>query len=181
MLRGNFKLQDAEQGKVHTWPAIQFVPEEESTEELDKVEITLQVSLNATGGNAKNNFMENHVAKFKSGNPEELINWRIRLNHVIQNKPCKLPESLFDIVEMLLGGKALQHWYQFKSQVTDLLILGVLNEDDKKSSGEDKNDKGKKKKDKGQSSTNAGAPVGVTNNTYSSSMCKFMSYYIVNP
>eukprot|EP00957_Ditylum_brightwellii_P089168 6790524-Ditylum_brightwellii.AAC.1 len=35
-LCGNFKLQDAEQGKVHKWPAILFIPEEESTNELDK-------------------------------------------------------------------------------------------------------------------------------------------------
>eukprot|EP00957_Ditylum_brightwellii_P145817 11103289-Ditylum_brightwellii.AAC.1 len=56
MLRGNFKLQDAEWGKVHERPAILFIPEEESTEELDKVEITLRVSLNATGGDMKNNF-----------------------------------------------------------------------------------------------------------------------------
>eukprot|EP00957_Ditylum_brightwellii_P140998 10741835-Ditylum_brightwellii.AAC.1 len=39
------------------------------------------------------------------GNPEELINWRIRLNHFIWNKLCKLPKSWFDMVEMLLGGK----------------------------------------------------------------------------
>eukprot|EP00957_Ditylum_brightwellii_P043010 3258041-Ditylum_brightwellii.AAC.1 len=38
-------------------------------------------------------------------NPEELINWRIWLNHVIQNKQCKSPESHFDMVQMLLGGK----------------------------------------------------------------------------
>eukprot|EP00957_Ditylum_brightwellii_P153263 11664783-Ditylum_brightwellii.AAC.1 len=79
-LHGNFKLQDVEQGKVHRWPAILFVPKEESTKELDKVEITLQVT------------------KFKWGNPEELINWRIRLNHVIRNKLCKSPESRFDMV-----------------------------------------------------------------------------------
>eukprot|EP00957_Ditylum_brightwellii_P170396 12970585-Ditylum_brightwellii.AAC.1 len=87
-LCGNFKLQDGEQGKVHEQPAILFVPKEESTKELDKVEITLQ---------------------FKSGNLEELINWRTQLNHVIQNKPYKSPESLFEMVEMLLGGKALQY------------------------------------------------------------------------
>eukprot|EP00957_Ditylum_brightwellii_P129697 9893321-Ditylum_brightwellii.AAC.1 len=70
---GNFKLQDKERGKIHEQPAIPFVPKEESTKELDKVEITLRISPN--------------------GNPKELINWRIQLNHVIQNKPCKLPES----------------------------------------------------------------------------------------
>eukprot|EP00957_Ditylum_brightwellii_P025521 1929278-Ditylum_brightwellii.AAC.1 len=102
MLRGNFKLQDMEQGKVHKQPAIPFVPKEESAEELDKVEITLQ---------------------FKLGNPAELINWRIWLNHVIWNKPCKSHKSWFDMVEMLLGGKALQHWQQFKSQAMGLLIL----------------------------------------------------------
>eukprot|EP00957_Ditylum_brightwellii_P052292 3965927-Ditylum_brightwellii.AAC.1 len=35
-LHGNFKLQDAERGKVHKQPATPFVSEEESTEELDK-------------------------------------------------------------------------------------------------------------------------------------------------
>eukprot|EP00957_Ditylum_brightwellii_P107084 8170533-Ditylum_brightwellii.AAC.1 len=54
-LRGNFKLQEVEQGKVHERPAILLVPKEESTEELDKVEITLQVSPNTTGGDAKSN------------------------------------------------------------------------------------------------------------------------------
>eukprot|EP00957_Ditylum_brightwellii_P035703 2707231-Ditylum_brightwellii.AAC.1 len=146
MLQGNFKLQDAEQGKVHKRPAIPFVPEEESAEELDKVEIALWVSPNATGSDTKNNIMKNCVAKFKSGNPEELINWRIQLNHAIQNKPSKSPESQFDMVEMLLGGEALQHWQQFKSQATGLPILGVLDEEDDKSSGEDKDDKEKGKR-----------------------------------
>eukprot|EP00957_Ditylum_brightwellii_P193141 14706481-Ditylum_brightwellii.AAC.1 len=88
---------------------------------------------------------------FKLGNPKELINWKIQLDHVIWNKPCKSPESQFDMVEMLLGGKALQHWQQFKSQEMDLPIFGVLNEDEEESSGEEKeDDKEKKKNGKGQ-------------------------------
>eukprot|EP00957_Ditylum_brightwellii_P009904 747206-Ditylum_brightwellii.AAC.1 len=59
MLHGNFKLQDAKWGKVHEWPAIPFVPKEESTTELDKVEITLRVLSNTTGGDAKNNTTKN--------------------------------------------------------------------------------------------------------------------------
>eukprot|EP00957_Ditylum_brightwellii_P074108 5631505-Ditylum_brightwellii.AAC.1 len=78
--------------------------------ELDKVEITLRVSPNATGSDAKNNIKKNQVVKFKLGNPEELINWRIQLNHVIWNKLRKSPERRFDMVEMLLGGEVLQHW-----------------------------------------------------------------------
>eukprot|EP00957_Ditylum_brightwellii_P184381 14043716-Ditylum_brightwellii.AAC.1 len=35
-LRGNFKTADTERGKVHEQSAIPFVPEEESTTELDK-------------------------------------------------------------------------------------------------------------------------------------------------
>eukprot|EP00957_Ditylum_brightwellii_P073746 5604673-Ditylum_brightwellii.AAC.1 len=146
MLCVNFKLQDSEQGKVHKWPAILFVPDEDSTEELDKVEITLRVLPNATGGDAKNNITKNCVAKFKLGNPEELINWRIQLNHTIWNKPCKLPESWFNMVEMLLGGEVLQHWRQFKSQTMGLPILGVLDGNDKESSGEDKDDEEKRKR-----------------------------------
>eukprot|EP00957_Ditylum_brightwellii_P078537 5971357-Ditylum_brightwellii.AAC.1 len=65
-LRGNFKTADAERGKVHEQLAIPFVPKEESTTELDKVEINLQVSPNATGQNTA----KNTVAKFKFGNPE---------------------------------------------------------------------------------------------------------------
>eukprot|EP00957_Ditylum_brightwellii_P078163 5942514-Ditylum_brightwellii.AAC.1 len=68
-LRGNFKDADTERGKVHKRPAIPFVPAEESTAELDKVEINLQISPNATGQNTT----KNTVAKFKLGNPEELI------------------------------------------------------------------------------------------------------------
>eukprot|EP00957_Ditylum_brightwellii_P170473 12976190-Ditylum_brightwellii.AAC.1 len=74
------------------------------------------------------------------------------------------------MVEMLLGGKALQHWRQFKSQAMDLLILGVHDEDDDESSGEDKDDE--EKKDKGQSSTSAGTPAVITKDTYSSICCK---------
>eukprot|EP00957_Ditylum_brightwellii_P158278 12047944-Ditylum_brightwellii.AAC.1 len=59
MLCGNFKLQDAEQHKVRKWPAIPFVPEEERTKELDKVEITWQVSPNRTCSDAKNNVTKN--------------------------------------------------------------------------------------------------------------------------
>eukprot|EP00957_Ditylum_brightwellii_P180571 13755070-Ditylum_brightwellii.AAC.1 len=180
MLRGNFKLQDAEQGKVHKQPAILFISKEESTKELDKVKITLRVSPNAIGSDAKNNITKNRVAKFKSGNPKELINWRIRWNHVIQNKLCKLPESRFDMVEMLLGGKVLQYWQQFKSQATGLPILGVLDEDEEESSEEDKDGKEKEKKDKGQSSASVVAPADITKETYNSSMRKFMCYYFVN-
>eukprot|EP00957_Ditylum_brightwellii_P020520 1547136-Ditylum_brightwellii.AAC.1 len=110
MLYGNFKLQDADWGKVHKQQAIQFVPKEENTKELENVKITLRVSLNTSYSDAKNNIMKNQVVKFKLGIPEELFNWRIWLNYVIWNKPCKLPESWFDMVEMLLGGNALQHW-----------------------------------------------------------------------
>eukprot|EP00957_Ditylum_brightwellii_P064342 4883024-Ditylum_brightwellii.AAC.1 len=104
-----------------------------------------RVSPNAAGGDAKNNVTTNWVAMFELGNPEELINWRIQLNHDIWNKLCKSPESQFDTVEMLLGGKALQHWQQFKPHTADLPILGTLDEDDNKSSGEDKDDEEEKK------------------------------------
>eukprot|EP00957_Ditylum_brightwellii_P032815 2487615-Ditylum_brightwellii.AAC.1 len=67
---------------------------------------------------------------------------------------------------MLLGGKALQHWRQFKSQATGLPILGVLNEDEEESSKEDEDDKEKKKKDEGQSSTSVGTAAGITKDTY---------------
>ena len=59
MLRGNFKLQDVERGKVHKQPAILFIPKEESTKELDQVKITLRVSPNATGCDTKNNVLKN--------------------------------------------------------------------------------------------------------------------------
>eukprot|EP00957_Ditylum_brightwellii_P058335 4423121-Ditylum_brightwellii.AAC.1 len=61
MLQGNFKLQDAYQGKVHEWSANLFVPEEESAKVLAKMEITLQVSPNATESDMKNNIMKNCV------------------------------------------------------------------------------------------------------------------------
>eukprot|EP00957_Ditylum_brightwellii_P158426 12058381-Ditylum_brightwellii.AAC.1 len=84
------------------------------------------------------------------------------------------------MVEILLGGKALQHWRQFKSKATALPILGVLDKDEEESSEEDNDDKEKEKKDKGQSSASAVPPAGITKETYSSSMRKFMCYYIVN-
>eukprot|EP00957_Ditylum_brightwellii_P058027 4400486-Ditylum_brightwellii.AAC.1 len=120
------------------------------------------------------------VAKFNSENPEVLINWRIWLNHVIQNKLCKLLESQFYMVEMLLGGKVLQYCQQFKSQATGLPTLGVLDEDEEESSGEDKDDEEKGKKGKGQSSASAVTPADITKDTYSSSIHKFMHYYLVN-
>eukprot|EP00957_Ditylum_brightwellii_P206538 15348908-Ditylum_brightwellii.AAC.1 len=49
------------------------------------------------------------------------------------------------MVEMLLGGKMLQHWRQFKSQAMGLPFLGVLDGDDKESSREDKDNKEKRK------------------------------------
>eukprot|EP00957_Ditylum_brightwellii_P084945 6459468-Ditylum_brightwellii.AAC.1 len=84
------------------------------------------------------------------------------------------------MVEMLLRGKVLQHWQQFKSQATGLPTLRVLDKDKDESSGEDKDDKEKEKKDRGQSSASAVAPAGITKETYSSSMCKFMRYCFVN-
>eukprot|EP00957_Ditylum_brightwellii_P112807 8600564-Ditylum_brightwellii.AAC.1 len=102
-LRGNFKLQDAAQGKVHEQPTIPFIPKEESTKELDKVEITLWVSPNATGPDMKNNTTQNCAVKFKSGNPKELINWRFQLNHIIRIKLYKLLESWFVMVKCCLG------------------------------------------------------------------------------
>eukprot|EP00957_Ditylum_brightwellii_P052567 3985811-Ditylum_brightwellii.AAC.2 len=49
---------------------------------------------------------------------------------------------------MLLGGKVLQHWQQFKSQAMGLPILGVLNEDEEESSGEERRKKMAKRKRK---------------------------------
>eukprot|EP00957_Ditylum_brightwellii_P033645 2550462-Ditylum_brightwellii.AAC.1 len=79
-LHGNFKVQGEECRKVHKRPDIQFVPEEESTADQDKVKITLKVLLNAAG-DVKQNVTKNTIVKFKLGSPEELINWRIWLNH----------------------------------------------------------------------------------------------------
>eukprot|EP00957_Ditylum_brightwellii_P077363 5878473-Ditylum_brightwellii.AAC.1 len=61
-LHGNFKLQDEEHGKVHKQPAIPFVPKEESTAELGKVEITLWASPNVMGDDAKKNVTKNRIA-----------------------------------------------------------------------------------------------------------------------
>eukprot|EP00957_Ditylum_brightwellii_P110198 8405749-Ditylum_brightwellii.AAC.1 len=47
---------------------------------------------------------------------------------------------------MLLGGKALQHWQQFKSQATGLPILVVLDEDEESSGEEEEEDKEKQKR-----------------------------------
>ena len=77
-------------------------------------------------------------------------------------------------------GKVLQHWHQFTSQATGLPILGVLDKDEEESSEEDEDDKEKEKKDQGQSSASAVSPAGITKETYSSSMHKFMRYYFVN-
>eukprot|EP00957_Ditylum_brightwellii_P135116 10301671-Ditylum_brightwellii.AAC.1 len=74
------------------------------------------------------------------------------------------------MVEMLLGGKALQHWREFKSQVMGLPILGVLD-------GEEENTEDKDKK---QEATGAKEPMGVTLDTYKLCMRKFMCYYFVN-
>eukprot|EP00957_Ditylum_brightwellii_P104207 7936917-Ditylum_brightwellii.AAC.1 len=69
---------------------------------------------------------------------------------------------------MLLGGKVLQHWHQFKSQATGLPILGILDKDKEESSEEDGVDKEKEKKDKRQSSASAVPQAGITKETYSS-------------
>eukprot|EP00957_Ditylum_brightwellii_P187530 14281313-Ditylum_brightwellii.AAC.1 len=72
------------------------------------------------------------------------------------------------MVEMLLGGKSLQHWQQFKSQAMGLLILGVLDEDEESSKEEEESDKGEKEKKQGQSFTSATSPAGLTQDTYNS-------------
>eukprot|EP00957_Ditylum_brightwellii_P034351 2606290-Ditylum_brightwellii.AAC.1 len=84
------------------------------------------------------------------------------------------------MVEMLLGGKALQHWQQFKSQAMGLPILGVLDECEESSKQEEENDKAEKKKEQGQSSTRVMSPAGLTQDTYKLSMRKFMCYYFVS-
>eukprot|EP00957_Ditylum_brightwellii_P029404 2222781-Ditylum_brightwellii.AAC.1 len=60
------------------------------------------------------------------------------------------------MVEMLLGGKALQHWWDFKSQVTGLPILGVLD-------GEEENTEDK---DREQEAMDAKEPTGPTLENY---------------
>eukprot|EP00957_Ditylum_brightwellii_P159329 12127928-Ditylum_brightwellii.AAC.1 len=60
------------------------------------------------------------------------------------------------MVEMLLGGKTLQHWQDFKSQVTGLPILGVLGVEEENT--EDKDEK--------KETTSAKEPTGVTLDTY---------------
>eukprot|EP00957_Ditylum_brightwellii_P060284 4578474-Ditylum_brightwellii.AAC.1 len=62
------------------------------------------------------------------------------------------------MVEMLLGGKALQHWQEFKSQVTGLPILGVLNRDEENTEDEDSK----------QEATDAKEPMGPTLENYKS-------------
>eukprot|EP00957_Ditylum_brightwellii_P165701 12614712-Ditylum_brightwellii.AAC.1 len=50
----------------------------------------------------------------------------------------------------------------------------------KSSEEEEEDDEKKKKKDKGQSPASAATPAGLTKDTYSSSMRKFMCYYFIN-
>eukprot|EP00957_Ditylum_brightwellii_P141831 10806165-Ditylum_brightwellii.AAC.1 len=62
---------------------------------------------------------------------------------------------------MLLGGKALQHWRQFKSQAMSLPILGVLDESEESSEEEEGKERG----------TESGkVPAGITQETYKLSM-----------
>eukprot|EP00957_Ditylum_brightwellii_P003420 259356-Ditylum_brightwellii.AAC.1 len=84
--------------KVHKQPAIRFIPEEESTAELDKVRNHLEGFTKCNGWWCKNNVMKNRMTEFKMGNLEEFINWKIWLNHIIQNKPYKMPDSQFDMM-----------------------------------------------------------------------------------
>eukprot|EP00957_Ditylum_brightwellii_P137438 10478377-Ditylum_brightwellii.AAC.1 len=55
-----------------------------------------------------------------------------------------------------------------------------IDKDKEESGGEDKDDEEKEKKDKGPSSASAVTPAGITKETYSSSMRKFMQYYFVS-
>eukprot|EP00957_Ditylum_brightwellii_P183695 13991522-Ditylum_brightwellii.AAC.1 len=71
------------------------------------------------------------IPKFKYSSLEEVINRQIQMNHVIQNTPCREPKRKLDIEEVLFAGKPLQQWRQFKSQVEGLLILGVVDGEDK--------------------------------------------------
>eukprot|EP00957_Ditylum_brightwellii_P128784 9823976-Ditylum_brightwellii.AAC.1 len=84
------------------------------------------------------------------------------------------------MVEKLLGSKVLQHWHQLNSQATGLPIWGILDKNEEESSDEDKDGEEKKKNDEGQSSASAVPPAGITKETYSSSMRKFIHYYFVN-
>eukprot|EP00957_Ditylum_brightwellii_P099813 7604028-Ditylum_brightwellii.AAC.1 len=62
---------------------------------------------------------------------------------------------------MLLGGKALQHWRQFKFQATGLLILVVLDESEESSEEEEGKERG----------TQSGkVHAGITLEMYKSSM-----------
>eukprot|EP00957_Ditylum_brightwellii_P185178 14102177-Ditylum_brightwellii.AAC.1 len=79
-----------------------------------------------------------------------------------------MPVSQFDMVEMLFGGKALQHWQQFKPQVMSLPMLGILDDDEESSKEEEENYKAEKKKEQGKSYTGATCPAGLMQETYKS-------------
>eukprot|EP00957_Ditylum_brightwellii_P022296 1682509-Ditylum_brightwellii.AAC.1 len=47
---------------------------------------------------------------FCNRSPEDILEWRKKLNKVIKNKPVDAADRRFDLVEALLEGDALMHW-----------------------------------------------------------------------
>eukprot|EP00957_Ditylum_brightwellii_P085893 6534250-Ditylum_brightwellii.AAC.1 len=143
-----------ERGKVQKYPAIPFAPDKESMTEVGKVKITLKFPPGTTGD-------KNKTTK----NSTSMIFWQIWLNHITLNKPYKIPESTFDMKEMMLEGNILQQWRQLRSHTTGLPIMGVVN-------GEDNSGEEGKSKESGDKE-----PVGITCATYKGAMRTILSTY----
>ena len=118
-LRNEFKQEHAEKGTVTQRPPIPFIPDPMRLEKEKRHEVSLRVSLSSEEYKDSKNTYKKQAYILSNATPEDVLYWRAELNLIIKAKPCKTPNSKFDIVEILLEGDAFMHWKEFARQETE--------------------------------------------------------------
>eukprot|EP00957_Ditylum_brightwellii_P026829 2028655-Ditylum_brightwellii.AAC.1 len=108
-LRKHYKRSDEGKGSGFNPPAIPFIPKATTLKLDNGQEFNLRFS-----PTSKQSTYKFKAHTFANDMAEDVLEWGKRLAIVIKNKPIKTAESKFDLVEAILEGDALMHWYEFK-------------------------------------------------------------------
>ena len=150
-LRKEFKQEHVEKGTVPQRPPVPFIPDPTRLDKAKRHEVSLKVSPSSEEGKDSKNTYKKQAYILANATPEDVLYWRTELNLIIKAKPCKTPNSKFDIAEILLEGDALMHWKEFARQETEARTNDGMGQQ--------------------------GAPLGRTNGTFASTLRKCTAFY----
>eukprot|EP00957_Ditylum_brightwellii_P105982 8084287-Ditylum_brightwellii.AAC.1 len=105
----HFKTADAEVGSGFDPPVIAFIPKPSNLKIENLQEFNLHISTTK-----KDNTYKFKAHTFSNVSPKDILEWEKKMMKMVKCKLVDMAEGKFDLVEAILKGDALTHWFKFK-------------------------------------------------------------------